>query len=66
MKPTALQVIGGALVMLLCAALVDLWFCWPAGADIDAYEFLVYLVVLGTFAFLLLRPRLHGPRLAHA
>jgi len=33
--------------MLLCAALVDLWYCWPAGADIDAYEFLVYLVVLG-------------------
>jgi hypothetical protein len=24
------------------------------------------LVVLGTFAFLVLRPRLHRPRLAHA
>jgi hypothetical protein len=51
-RPAALQLLGGALVMLLCAALVDLWFCWPAGANMDAYEFLVYLIVLGTFTVL--------------
>ncbi len=51
-RPGALQLAGGALVMLACAAVVDLWFCWPAGADIDAYEFLVYLAVLGTFTVL--------------
>jgi hypothetical protein len=51
-RPGALRLVGGALVMLLCAALLDLWFCWPAGAEMDAYEFLVYLVVIGTFTVL--------------
>jgi len=51
-RPRALPLLGGALVMLACAALIDLWFCWPAGADMDAYEFLVYLVVIGTFTVL--------------
>ena len=51
-RPTFLQLLAGALVMLACAALVDLWFCWPAGADMDPYEFLVYLVVLGSFTVL--------------
>jgi len=64
MRPGALRLAGGALVMLLCAALIDLWFCWPAGVDMDAYEFLVYLVIIGTFSviwylvLLLVFPRL--------
>jgi len=48
-RPHATQLLAGAVVMLVCAALVDLWFCWPAGADMDAYEFLFYLAVIGTF-----------------
>jgi hypothetical protein len=68
-RPHAAQLAAGALAMLVCAALVDLWFCWPAGADMDAYEYLVYLAVLGTFTvfwylvLLLVFPRLQrtGP-----
>ena len=64
----ALRIVGGALVMLLCAALLDLWFCWPAGAQMDAYEFLVYLAIIGIFTLfwylvlMLVFPRLqrHG------
>ena len=35
--------------MLACAALVDLWYVSPAGADMDLYEYLVYLAVVGAF-----------------